>query len=382
MKFADFLKDYPEVKVANEQDSDRILEFFDKTSMKGDGLVLRYERKPDFFKFLKYSSPKFIVFYAEKEGEIMGVGTILFRPGKINGKDTHVGYLGDLRVKFDKRLALLWRKFYGDLLAHMHLFDDFDNCNYLLTAIIDENKRAVKALVNNPKLSYDYLKKSSYEMVNILMKVPLLGSKIRKDIDISRGSVSNQEKLRLFLEAENKNKNFGFCFNEFHNELDYRLKHWDDFGMDNFIIIEKEGQIIGCTALWSPSKAKKIIVEQIPTNQKFLLNLLSIVTKVPKEKQELSVLYLTFLTLSEKLTQELREEVFHDLIAYIYKNKLNKEYHLLAYTEYPNQFPLKKGLSGFIHFETPMTLYQVLDKDCLEFDLNSGFPPGFEMSLV
>jgi|TARA_B110001454_G_C12720688_1_gene434558 hypothetical protein len=382
MKFSDFLKNYPEVKVANEKDSDRILDFFDKTSMKGDGLVISYERKPDFFKFLKYSSPKFIVFYAEKDDEIMCVATIIFRPGKVNGKNTHVGYLGDLRVTFDKRLALLWRRFYGDLLAHMNTFDDFYNCNYLLTAIIDENKRAVKALVNNPKLSCDYIKKSSYEMVNILMKIPFLGSKIRKDIIISRGTNENKESLRLFLEAENEHKNFGFCFNDFHNELEYRLENWDDLSMDNFIIIESKGEIIATTALWSPSKAKKIIVEQIPSNQKFLLNLLSVVTKVPKEKQELSVLYLTFLTLSEKLTQEMREEVFHDLVAYIYKNKLSKDYHLLAYTEYPNQFPLKKGLNGFIHFETPMTLYQVLDKNFLEFDLDSGFPPGFEMSLV
>jgi hypothetical protein len=382
MKFSDFLKKYPEVKVATEKDSERILNFFEKTPMKGDGLILRYERKPNFFNFLKYSSQKNIVFYAEEENEIIGLGTIVFRPGRVNGENTHVGYLGDLRVKFNKRLALLWRRFYGDLIKHMHLFDDFDNCKYLMTAIIDGNKRAIKALVNNPKLSYDYKKKSSYEMVNILMKIPFLGSKIRKDIKILRGSEDNKEKLQIFFENENKNKSFGFCFNEFHNELNYRLEHWDDLSMSDFIIIEREDKIIASTALWSPSNAKKIIVEQIPSGQKYLLKALSFLTKVPKEKEELSVLYLTLLTIAEALTLDEREEVFHDMIAFIFKEKLNKHYHMLAYTEFPSLFPLKNGLNGYIHFETAMTLYQVLDKDCLEFDLDSGFPPGFEMSLV
>lgn len=382
MKFSEFLDKYPEVKVATQQDNERILTFFDSTPMKGDGLVLRYERKPNFFQFLHYQSDKAIVFYAEKEGEIMGVGTLVFRPGRVNGEDTHVGYLGDLRVKFDKRLALLWRKFYGDLLKSLPDIEDLHNCRYLLTAIIDENKRAIKALVDNPKLPYNYLKKAPYEMVNILMKLPLLGSKIRKDIEIAPGDLNQKKEIEDFLNKTHAHKSFGFCFNEFHNELDYRLKHWDHFNMNDFLVVRREGKIVAVTALWSPSPAKKIVVEKIPSTQKYLLTALSLFTKVPKENQELKVLYLTFLTISPDLDQTEREEVFHDLVAHIFEAKLCQDYHMLAYTEFPTQFPLKKGLSGFVSFETPMTLYQVLDKSYLDWELHDGFPPGFEMSLV
>lgn len=382
MKLAELLENYPEVKIADRSLNDKILKFFDETPMKGTGLQLRYERAPDFFKFLDYQSKDYFVFYAEKEQQVMGVGTLVIRPGMIHGENVHVGYLGDLRVKFDKRLALLWRRFYGDLMANIHKIDEFHHCRHLLTAIIDENVKAVKALVHNDRLPYKYIPKAPYQMVNILMKAPLIGRR-NGSYKIRRAHEVDKESIQLFLERNHHKRSFGFSFNQTHNELDYRLKNWNHFDMSNIVMVEKNGNLLGATGLWTPSPAKKIVVETMPDAQEKQLKLLSPFTKVPKVEEELKVQYMTLLTLEESLDQKEKQQVFRQLVLELHKYPEVKESHMLAYTEFITQDPLLPALKGFIHFETPMTLYQVVDKDVRDRDeIMDGFPPGFEMALV
>lgn len=382
MKLADLLEKYPEVKIADRSVNDKILKFFDETPMKGTGLQLRYERAPDFFKFLDYQSKDYFVFYAEKENQVMGVGTLVIRPGMVHGENVHVGYLGDLRVKFDKRLAILWRKFYGDLMANIYNIEEFHHCKYLLTAIIDENVQAVKALVHNDRLPYKYIPKAPYQMVNILMKTPFLGMRKHSYI-IRRAHEVDKESIVLFLERNHHHRSFGFSFNKVHNELDYRLKNWNHFDMSNLVIVEKGGNLLAVTGLWTPSPAKKIVVEALPKPQEKQLKFLAPFTKIPKVEEELKVQYMTLLTIEESLDRKERQHVFRQLVLELHCFDEVKKSHMLAYTDFPTQDPLLPALKGFIHFETPMTLYQVVDKDVRDRDeIMDGFPPGFEMALV
>lgn len=382
MKLSELLENYPEVKIADRSVNDKILKFFDETPMKGKGLQLRYERAPDFFKFLDYQSKDYFVFYVEKENQVMGVGTLVIRPGMIHGENVHVGYLGDLRVKFDKRLALLWRKFYGDLLANIYKIEEFHHCRHLLTAIIDENVQAVKALVHNERLPYKYIPKAPYQMVNILMKTPLLGMR-KGAYKVRRAHEVDKESIQLFFERNHHKRSFGFTFNKEHNQLDYRLKNWTNFNMSHLVLVEKDGNLLAVTGLWSPSPAKKIVVEAMPESQQKQLKLLSPFTKVPKVEEELKVQYMTLLTLEESLDQKEKQEVFRQLVLELHKYPEVKDSHMLAFTDFPTQDPLLPALKGFVHFETPMTLYQVVDKEVRDRDeVMDGFPPGFEMALV
>ncbi len=382
MKLAELLEKYPEVKIADRSVNAKILKFFDETPMKGTGLQLRYERAPDFFKFLDYQSKDYFVFYAEKENQVMGVGTLVIRPGMIHGENVHVGYLGDLRVKFDKRLAILWRRFYGDLMENIYKIEEFHHCKYLLTAIIDENVQAVKALVHNDRLPYKYIPKAPYQMVNILMKAPLLGMR-KGSYKVRKAHEIDKESINLFLERNHHKRSFGFSFNKTHNELDYRLKNWNNFDMSNMVIVEKNGNLLAVTGLWTPSPAKKIVVESLPKEQEKQLKFLSPFTKIPKVEEELKVQYMTLLTIEESLDRKEKQQVFRQLVLELHKFKEVKNSHMLAYADFPTQDPLLPALKGFVHFETPMTLYQVVDKEVRDRDeVMDGFPPGFEMALV
>src|SRR4051794_29165243 len=105
---------YPSIRIASsdEEENQRILRFFDQSPMKGSSLSLRYERKPDFFALLRMQAPRSLVVVADKGGEIASVGTISVRAGYVDGRVVSVGYLGDLRIAFDRRLLVQWRKVY------------------------------------------------------------------------------------------------------------------------------------------------------------------------------------------------------------------------------------------------------------------------------
>lgn len=360
--------------LAQRSDNEKILNFFNSAPMKGDGLILSYDRSPDFFRFLDAQSEDYFVFWFGENEIVEGVGTVVIRPGMIRGEKTFVGYLGDLRFNSSKKLAVAWRKFYSDLIKYSVEIEEFHFCRFFLTAIIDENKSAINSLVMSEKNSFKYSHKQNYQMINILGRKPFCLSSMNLDVSVDFGNSADLSEIKDFLKKHHDKRPFGFVYNENHDELDFRLKNWKNFSVDNLIILKKDQRIVAVTGLWSPSCSKKIIVKKIPNSQKIFLRILSIFFKSPKLDQELKVFYLNLLTLDSP-------EMIPYFLKFIFKNKLNSGYDFLALTDYDLQ-NLKPFLKGFFYFSTPMSLYQVFDKSRPEDEVEFTQIPGFEMSLV
>ncbi len=172
MKLNDLLGRHPLCHLGTPEDNEKILKFYQTVPMKGSKLAIRYDRSPDFFKFLECHSDTFFVFWFGTSDVVEGIGTVVLRPGYVNGESTTVGYLGDLRFNNNRRMALAWRKFYSDLLKSAPFIEEFNGVRHFLTAIMDENKSASNALNNNAKNTFQYVPKSSYEMINIFKRKP------------------------------------------------------------------------------------------------------------------------------------------------------------------------------------------------------------------
>jgi hypothetical protein len=342
--------------------------------MKGEGLVLSYDRSPDFFRFLEAQSKDYFVFWFGENNLVEGVGTVVIRPGMIRGEETFVGYLGDLRFNSSKKLAVAWRKFYSDLIKFSVEIEEFHHCRFFLTAIIDENRSAINSLVMSEKNSFKYSLKQNYQMINILGRNPFYLSSKNSDVSLDFGNSSDLPEIKDFLKKHHDKRPFGFVFTSEYDELEFRFEHWKNFSVDKLIILKSNGKIVGITGLWSPSFSKKIIVRQIPNFQRYLLGFLSIFFKVPKLQQELRVLYLTFLTLDEP-------GLIVPLLKFIFKSKLNSNYEMVALSDY-SMSSSRPYLKGFIHLSTFMSLYQVFDKSRQEDEIEFDNIPGFEMSLV
>ena len=392
MKLKELLEKHPKVTLATKEDNNEILTFFSTLPMEGTKTAISYEREPNFFKFLSFCGPLSFIFLIrlKKNGEILGVGTLVLRPGLIKGEKKWVGYLGDLRVKPNPRASVIWRKFYGDLLSNSDLIEEFGGCEFFYTSILKENLKAMNALVHNKKNPFQYFHLMEYKMVNILIKYPELRllpnfQKIELDVHFSRACLGDKEEIIKFLRCQNKKRAFGFCFEEHYDELNFRLDKWDNIVLENFILAkDKKGQIKGLTLLWSPSPSKKIKIEKLPPSLKFYFLVQGLLKKSPQEGEELEVLYLNFLEIDQSLKEVDKKLIFSSMIDYVYRLPQSKSFHAISYCSFEKT--LFDNLEGYVMHSTALSLYLVqrrkkIGEDEVTPDLGL-LPPGFEMSLV
>ena len=103
MRLAELVARYPNTRLATPADNARILDFFERTPMHTSAFDVQYTRRPDFFTLLRYQSDRaFVIITEDESGGIRSLATASLRPGWVKGQPTTIGYLGDLRVRFDR----------------------------------------------------------------------------------------------------------------------------------------------------------------------------------------------------------------------------------------------------------------------------------------
>ena len=280
MNLNGLLEKHPQIKLALPEDNKSILDFFETLPMEGKEMIISYDRTPNFFNFLNFCGPNYFVFMIKmKSGEIAGVGTLVLRPGHINGEKKWVGYLGDLRVKADRRASVWWRKFYGDLIVHAPEIEESGGCQYFYTSILNENTKAHNALVLNKKNPFQYFHMVDYEMVNIIFRYNPWPSWNGGQYAFSQSDGKDKGEIVKFLAKQNKARSFGFCLEESYEELNFRIHQWEQFKWENFIVIRNpKGKIVGVTLLWTPSPVKKIMIKKMPIFLKCYFALQGLIT--------------------------------------------------------------------------------------------------------
>jgi hypothetical protein len=365
----DLLNHYSEFRILSKKDNDKIMRFFNQTSMETTSLKLRYERTPDFFTFLDYQSDEVFVMGGDKdEKDIKAIATMTIRDGFINGQLKRVAYLGDLRVKGGIRYSMRWQQLFGDILENSKRLEDV-NVDYFITAVMGGNAKASKALVENKKSKFKYQKLCDYKMVNVVMPYKKLAS--IRGVEIRWATVDDKEELLDFLEYKNKNRPFGFT----REYIERAFDKWTHFSIENFIILKKSSRIVSTCAIWNPSPAKKIIIESLPRSLKILNILVSLFTKTSKVGEELKVQYLNFLNLGHKDDLKI-------IFEFLRLEKIFKQYDLIAFADF-EPFNYREGLKGHIMDLTPLELYRVKLRESNETSKVCWTkPPAFEISLV
>lgn len=385
MDLATLLARYPGIELADPADPDHnrdLLAFFDSQTMHGAGLHLRYERAPNFFRFLEYQSDTAYVFYVRKPaGTIGGMGTISIRPGYIHGILTSVGYLGDLRINRDRRLARRWRQFYAALLAAAPEMPELQYCRHFLTAILDTNHAARRALVEAPRAPFRYQELAPYRMVNILGRFPWPRPGRTGPWRVFTPAPEDMPRVFAFFDMQNGRKAFGFAPGEWQR----RLEHWQGFGPDNFVVCAVGDRLCGVFATWTPYPAKRIVVTRLPRLAHWLCRgLRRCGLDAPCSGQPLQVLYLTALHIDETLPDARRATIFGAMLDFLWQRGDTRSAQVLAFCDFV-QRPLAAALTGYLTHTTPLCLYQVRHTDAAidtAISTSGMFPPGFEMALV
>jgi hypothetical protein len=370
MKINELLKEFPDIRMAIPEDSEKLKKFFESSPMNSAALILGYERQPNFFTFLSYQGEVFVFCLFNQDKELSGVASLTIREGYIKRRRARIGYLGDLRVSkklIDKSRSVQWKDCMAKIIEGSKTIEDF-SCDALVTVIMSKNAAAKKALVNHPGNKFHYEKLANYSMFNIMTS----SKKPNESYELEIGSESNKEEVLCFFDQEHTNMEFGYT-REF---LEYAIGNWSGFSIEKFLIARKDNSIVGVTCLWNPSPIKKIVVHKFPKALKFINVLLSAITLTAKEGSELKMQYLSFLTIKKGY-----EGVVGSFVEFFRKGKGFQRFHLLSFSEY-EAYPIAGHLPFCIKDETNLELYQVVDKNNMDDLIKLTSRSGFEMSLV
>lgn len=154
-------------RLAGPEDELALRALYDSHPMRLSDFDLIYDRSPEFFSLMRARGVAHSLVVAEREGRIVGTGATSLRRGTWAGReDALLAYLGDLRVAFDRRLMLRWRKFYAGCLLR---FQRDVGVEAMLTAVLGDNLMAQQSLANERKRTpYRYTPCGNLTMLNVL----------------------------------------------------------------------------------------------------------------------------------------------------------------------------------------------------------------------
>jgi hypothetical protein len=292
-------------------------------------------------------------------------------------------YIGDFRVKPDRKVAVGWRHCYPNLLRIFKSESEFGPTEWVYTGILVDNVAARRSLAENrPSNGFFYHPLATHAMVNTLIR-PF--RPFRKTIEgrLVRGNEVGETRLRAFLDHANRSLFLGYDFSsEPGNEWDRRQKLWPNYAIEHFFVwLDKDGDILACTLPWSPSEAKRMRVDRLGRGAAILFRWMNrLGLRAPKIGKSFSTLYLTHLVFAPDLGRPKRAEAIAAFVDEAFRLPQIRDYHMVSYAD-------PSGLRGEPALKNPLT--QITNAELFLVTLSATppvIPPNegvaFEMALV
>lgn len=359
MKLQQLLDQYPRVKVADPASQESIFSIIDQTSLSSESLQISFERKPDFYYFLKAQGDRAFVFnFVNKDLTPHGFAACTFRQMNWNSKPVCLGYTSDLRTttQLDREARLQWRKFYGHAIEVSQEIDEFTGCSGFITAVWNENKLAQKALVKKKRpgdFSYDLA--HTYHAFSIWGRI--------KPLKKSKSTVRLIQKSEIKYLIELLCNQTHLSWNE--DDLSRTLAVFDKSFKD-FYVLEKNNQPAAFILPASASKTKSTIIKKWPLYLRFMAKLLPLFGKKSvKLNQPLEILQLLLF----KSVSGSEDENLLDFVDYFWEqNNLvprENQFSILSLNRWDKAnekpFPLKE--KGYLFTSIAGALYKVTSEN-------------------
>lgn len=378
-------------KIADQSDNEAILNLYNSLSMEGGVFSIRFVKDPDYFKFCNYEGPEHHVILVTNDdgvGEVMG--TLNLRMSYLNGKKVKVCHISDLRAirKKDRKAKSSWTDFANGLVGRPDEIEEVRGCNHFIGSFVGANKYAVNAIKDTAPWGISAV--ADYDMVSIVGKMPEQAPEEKTgqiSVSISQARESDIPQLKKYLDAQQREKAFGYIYDEEEGELERRFKVWDDFSISSFYLArDASGELLGCFATWAPTKGRRIIVDKFPEDLAAAAKEMGLFkNKMPQEGKELEILYITNMEMNHKLTTDQKKDVFNELLDALYASGKIDNYHVLAFCDYYKE-PLSGGMDQkYVLQKSPTVLYQLHPKEGAVDVVNEEelkYPPGHEMVLT
>jgi len=342
-------------------------------------LHLAVDRSPDFFAFYDMQQADIAVRVLEVDGRIEGLGTLIARPGYLDGRLCRVGYAGDLRLTRKVRGSEFLAEHYGELFEAGEDLLRFELC---FTAIITSNRRAVDALTRRQERQSNvpvYTEFARYRIANVQFtdrKKPR-----RTGLLVRRATENDLPAIVGLLGTQHRSRPFGYAIDEAF--LRGRLVRWPGLDIDSFWLAFDGDRLVGVLATWDAEAVKRYRVLGYHNRMRWIrlgFNLAAPflgATPLPTPGGLLRYFYLTHVAIEGD-----DPTIMSALLDHVYAHAHSLGYHFFSASVLEDD-PLASAWKRFRVTSLPAALYAVTrpGKPVPLEQLRAG-RPGFEMALV
>jgi hypothetical protein len=219
----------------------------------GRGIVVTLEREPSFFEACRVHGEVQVCVGRDREtSRAVGMGTRAMSRAYVNGDETTLGYLADLRLLPEYRNGLLVARAYR-FLRELH---KDDRARLYTTVIFADNELALRTIASGraglPR--YHDLGVMHYPGINLTRRKP----EVHGDFRITPG---NELLLPAILASVNRN-GARRQFAPVHTVGDFRPGgRWVGLKAENFLVAARNGEVVAALAIWDqrPFKQTRIL---------------------------------------------------------------------------------------------------------------------------
>lgn len=213
------------------------------------GVTIAFQRDPDFSVGCAVTGDDYRIVVAADDDRVVGVACRSTRRVYVNGAETRIGYLGQLRI--DEGYRGRWLVSRGFSL--LREIDRADPLPAYLVSIIEDNEEALDVLIRRRRRSFPtFHQVASYHTVAITLK----SRKRARKQQIVAASHDDLSEISRFLRAEGPRRQLCRVWSE------EDLRNLARYGLEakDFRVVRRDGAIAGVAALWDQSAYKQTVV--------------------------------------------------------------------------------------------------------------------------
>lgn len=233
-------------KNAVQDDSDALNHLLQQSPMNGD-IQLSYQRNPDFFAACDIEGDISQIMVAKDDKQVVGCFSHAQYQTYIDGSPHDMAYLGQLRSTpaYRNKIRYIKQGFEACRLVHQS-----SHANYAFTSIVSDNRIAKRLLGAGIKGLPQY--KSLVDVSTLA--IPVKSMQFPKGV--RQATNDDLPEIIKFLNRE---------YSRFQLAPKWNLEHFNSartrgLSINDFLLLHKSDELIGCLAVWDQSEMKQYII--------------------------------------------------------------------------------------------------------------------------